>query len=82
LTVSGHTARATRGRLAPSAETIGFLLLPVDPCRPRLGWSEPVPGRELHPLKSSAFSRRTLSPTILLSHRQLMAFIDVPVSPT
>src|SRR5712664_2019687 len=27
------------------------------------GWSEPVPGRELHPLKSSAFSRRTLSPT-------------------
>ena len=22
------------------------------------GWSEPVPGRELHPLKSSAFSRR------------------------
>jgi hypothetical protein len=28
------------------------------------GWSEPVPGRELHPLKSSAFSRRTFSPTI------------------
>ena len=32
------------------------------------GWSEPVPGRELHPLKSSAFSRRTcnhdLSPTM------------------
>ena len=27
LTVSGHTARATPGRLAPSAETIGFLLL-------------------------------------------------------
>jgi hypothetical protein len=27
------------------------------------GWSEPVPGRELHPLKSSAFSRRTFSPT-------------------
>src|SRR5215469_5509484 len=31
------------------------------------GWSEPVPGRELHPLKPSAFSRRTcnrdLSPT-------------------
>src|ERR1017187_6292799 len=26
------------------------------------GWSEPVPGRELHPLKSSAFSRRTVSP--------------------
>ena len=23
------------------------------------GWNEPVPGRELHPLKSSAFSRRT-----------------------
>jgi hypothetical protein len=28
------------------------------------GWSEPVPGRELHPLKSSAFSRRTFSPTM------------------
>ncbi len=28
------------------------------------GWSEPVPGRELHPLKPSAFSRRTVSPTI------------------
>ena len=27
------------------------------------GWSEPVPGRELHPLKSTAFSRRTVSPT-------------------
>src|SRR5262252_3235665 len=25
------------------------------------GWSEPVPGRELHPLKSSAFSRRTVA---------------------
>ena len=27
------------------------------------GWSEPVPGQEFHPLKSSAFSRRTFSPT-------------------
>ena len=27
------------------------------------GWSEPVPGRESHPLKSSAFSRRTVTPT-------------------
>src|SRR5499427_10638994 len=27
------------------------------------GWSEPVPGRELHPLKSSAFSRRTVATT-------------------
>jgi hypothetical protein len=25
------------------------------------GWSEPVPGRELRPLKSSAFSRRTVT---------------------
>ena len=25
------------------------------------GWSEPVPGREFHPLKSSAFSRRTVT---------------------
>ena len=28
------------------------------------GWSEPVPGRELHPLKSKRLSRRTLTPTI------------------
>jgi hypothetical protein len=41
LTVSGHTARATPGRLAPSAETIGFLLLPVDPCRSRLASDQP-----------------------------------------
>ena len=27
------------------------------------GRSEPAPGRELHPLKSRAFSRRTFSPT-------------------
>jgi len=27
------------------------------------GWNEPVPGREFHPLKSSAFSRRTVAPT-------------------
>src|ERR1035441_2254970 len=27
------------------------------------GWSDPVPGRELHPLKSSAFSRRTFATT-------------------
>jgi len=29
------------------------------------GWSEPVPGRELHPLKSSAFSRRTVTTVTL-----------------
>ncbi|MFY9845763.1 MAG: hypothetical protein WAK23_21880, partial [Terriglobales bacterium] len=28
------------------------------------GWNEPVPGRELHPLKSSAFSRRTITATV------------------
>jgi hypothetical protein len=27
------------------------------------GWSEPIAGRKLHPLKSSAFSRRSLSTT-------------------
>src|SRR6516164_951673 len=26
------------------------------------GWNEPVPGREFHPLESSAFSRRTVTP--------------------
>src|SRR5499425_2053227 len=38
------------------------------------GWSEPVPGRELHPLKSSAFSRRTrnrdLSPIETIAHKR------------
>jgi hypothetical protein len=29
------------------------------------GWSEPDPGREFHPLKSSAFPRRTISPIVL-----------------
>jgi hypothetical protein len=37
------------------------------------GWSEPVPGRELHPLKSSAFSRRTVTPTILFRYPQIPA---------
>src|SRR5215468_2786050 len=31
------------------------------------GWSEPVPGRELHPLKSSAFSRRTCNTLLTTS---------------
>src|ERR1700757_4939163 len=30
------------------------------------GWSEPVPGREFHPLKSSAFSRRTITPVAII----------------
>src|SRR5260370_2609489 len=30
------------------------------------GWSEPVPGRDLHPLKPSPFPRRTVTPPILL----------------
>src|ERR1700751_3747204 len=37
LTVSGHTARAPPGRLAPSAEAIRFLRVPVDPSRSRRG---------------------------------------------
>jgi hypothetical protein len=51
LNLSIHPARATRGRLAPSAETIGFLLLPVDPCRSRLG--DPLPSlHENYPVSS------------------------------
>ena len=37
------------------------------------GWSEPVPGRELHPLKSSAFSRRTLTPITIQAGELLWA---------
>jgi hypothetical protein len=45
------------------------------------GWSEPVPGRELHPLKSSAFSRRTISPTVLSARwTECERFLEKPVS--
>ena len=49
LTVSGHTARATPGRPAPSAETIGFLPLLVDSCRSRLGDPPSFAPRALQP---------------------------------
>ena len=39
------------------------------------GWSEPVPGREFHPLKSSAFSRRTFSTTVRIKCSQLNIFL-------
>jgi hypothetical protein len=66
LTVSGHTARATRGRPAPSAETIGFLLLPVDPCRSRLG--DPPPSlHENYPGSSLLRSSPPLFGTSVLS---------------
>src|SRR5882762_748267 len=48
--------------------------LPPLPASIATGWSEPVPGRDLHPLKSSAFSRRTFSPTILFTSSQLHSF--------
>ena len=38
----------------------GFVSSPVTPIA--TGWSDPVAGRELHPLKIRAFSRRTMSP--------------------
>ncbi len=66
LTVSGHTARATRGRPAPSAEIIGFLLLPVDPCRSRLG--DPPPSLpENYPGSSLLRSSPPLFGTSVLS---------------
>ncbi|HEV2400813.1 MAG TPA: hypothetical protein VGS27_28015, partial [Candidatus Sulfotelmatobacter sp.] len=34
------------------------------------GWSEPVPGREFHPLKSSTFSRRTVTSIIAVPVKQ------------
>jgi hypothetical protein len=66
LTVSGHTAGATRGRLAPSTETIGFLLLPVDPFRSRLG--DPLPSlHENYPVSSLLRSSPRLLGTSVLS---------------
>jgi hypothetical protein len=41
-------------------------------------WSEPVPGRELHPLKSSAFSRRTDSPNYRSSGHYGRTVFGVP----
>jgi hypothetical protein len=47
------------------------------------GWSEPVPGRELHPLKSSAFSRRTVTPTTcMVSAAVLCDSISCSTQPT
>jgi hypothetical protein len=40
------------------------------------GWSAPVPGRELHPLESSAFSRRTFSTTISSREKRLLRFLS------
>ena len=39
------------------------------------GWGKPVPGREFHPLKSSAFSRRT-STTAIPSSNYLIGLAD------
>jgi hypothetical protein len=33
-------------------------------CTSPVGWSEPVPGRELHPLKSSAFHGALFRPLL------------------
>src|SRR5215469_3693840 len=47
------------------------------------GWSEPVPGRELHPLESNPFSRRTcngdITPTIGLK-KEVAALNVLPCS--
>src|ERR1035438_6243223 len=47
------------------------------------GWSEPVPGREFHPLKSSAFSRRTVTTAIrrhfgFVSSLHLLDVVELP----
>jgi hypothetical protein len=41
------------------------------------GWSEPVAGRELHPLKIRAFSRRTPSPLFSVGYA-LGSYVKVP----
>jgi hypothetical protein len=46
------------------------------------GWSEPVPGRELHPLKSSAFHGALLQQQPFRDTANSMAFIDLPFLPT
>ena len=69
ITVSGPAQRSltlwparSRGRLAtPSIESSDSFVASAA-VSIATGWSEPVPGREFHPLKSSAFSRRTVTP--------------------
>src|ERR1039458_185204 len=43
----------------------------IKPSKKNVKTFEPVPGRELHLLKSSAFSRRTISPTIRAVRRRV-----------
>jgi hypothetical protein len=38
------------------------------------GWRERVPGRDLHPLKSGAFSRRTVTPITAYFHGRLLCY--------
>src|SRR5262245_39187101 len=49
----------------------GFVSSPVTPIA--TGWSDPGAGRELHPLKIRAFSRRTMSPSLLRELRTLVS---------
>jgi hypothetical protein len=43
------------------------------------GWNEPVPGRELHPLKSSAFHGALFRQQSYLKVANPLAFIDLPL---
>ena len=43
------------------------------------GWSDPVPGRDLHPLKNSAFPRRTSSRSLRVAQHPTLRWF---VSPT
>ena len=56
----GHTRWATHGRRSPSRHATLYTessdrFVASAAASIATGWSEPVPGRELHPLKSSAF---------------------------
>src|SRR5437870_9142892 len=45
--------------------------------KPIAGWSEPVPGRKLQPLKSSSFLQRTISPVVQCPPRDPIAGIGM-----
>src|SRR5262249_38214737 len=56
----GRHARGVAMRPFPSKSSDSFVASAAASIATE--WSEPVPGRELHPLKSKRLSRRTLSP--------------------
>jgi hypothetical protein len=66
----GVMAARSRSRLATLSIESSVSFVASTDASIATGWNEPVAGRELHPLKSSAFSRRTVTPTMETEPRE------------